>query len=650
MTMKEMMVNKTGVAGAPGYSIEADVSDIRQAFEIILEPDAVAELRVLGTNQGTVSGYFDTLDPMAREAKQWSGKAPAVYMTLNPVNPALLSRAVNRTQKYAKVTTSDNDILYRRWLGIDLDPVRPSGIPSTDEEHQYALLRLDQIRDHLSAQGWPQPISADSGNGGHLLYRVDLPNDEASRILLERCLKALDFHFSDERVVVDLKTANAARIWKTYGTLACKGDHTASRPHRIARLLEIPEQTSVVSRELLEQLAGSAPEDPKPEYASDVHTAFDLERWIAIHELPVATSGSWNDGRKFVLNPCPFNPDHTNQAAYIVQFPSGAIEAGCHHNGCAGKDWSTLRAMKEPGWRERRENKSGASAQIQPTQDPLASLLTPTAQIARLSVKPPPGLPTGFRTLDDVLGGLGPERFVTVAGRPGAGKTSWQLNVAEYLGDQGIPVLFVSAEMSFTDIGRRRVAIRSGTPLNAIPNPPAPDMLEGLADVPVYVVDVSSPTLLELEALVEAAQRAYGIEVVFVDHLGKLRTGTRQLNRYVEVGEITRTLKDMAKRRGIPVVAACQLNRAIESGMKDDGDTRRPTLADLRDSGNIEEEADQVVFIWGGKRKEIRREQILSVEKNRHGEQKDIRIVFDRARQRIRELPRHGGPPSDALD
>ncbi len=95
----------------------------------------------------------------------------------------------------------------------------------------------------------------------------------------------------------------------------------------------------------------------------------------------------------------------------------------------------------------------------------------------------------------------------------------------------------------------------------------------------------------------------------------------------------------------VPVVAACQLNRAIESGMNDDGDTRRPALADLRDSGNIEEEADQVVFIWGGKRKEIRREQILSVEKNRHGEQKDIRIVFDRARQRIRELPRHGGPP-----
>ena len=166
MTMKEMMVNKTGVVGVPGYSIEADASDIRQALEIILEPDTVAELRMLGTNQGTVSGYFDDLDPMAREAKQWSGKAPAIYLTLNPVNPALLSRAINRVQKYAKATTSDNDILYRRWFGIDLDPVRPSGIPSTDQEHQHALLRLDQVRDYLSAQGWSQPISADSGNGG----------------------------------------------------------------------------------------------------------------------------------------------------------------------------------------------------------------------------------------------------------------------------------------------------------------------------------------------------------------------------------------------------------------------------------------------------------------------------------------------------
>ena len=218
-----------------------DAAQCNAATAALWQPESVGELRILNTRQATVSGYFNDPEKLIQAVQGWSGKAPGVYLTLNPVNPDLLARVQNRLIPYAKHTTSDSDILCRRWLPIDLDPKRPAGISSTDEEHEAALARAQQVRDWLTSQGWPEPIYADSGNGAHLLYRIDLPNDPESLQLVGYCLKALALQFGDEEVDVDMKTGNAARIWKLYGTLACKGDSTPDRPHRLARILAAPE-------------------------------------------------------------------------------------------------------------------------------------------------------------------------------------------------------------------------------------------------------------------------------------------------------------------------------------------------------------------------------------------------------------------------
>lgn len=161
-----------------------------------------------------------------------------MYCTLNPVHPALLARSYNRVTEYAKLTTSDADIVRRRYVPVDCDPVRPAGISSSDEEHAAALLRVEAIRDHLRGEGWPDPIYADSGNGGHLLYRVDLPAKDGGTV--ERILQKLAAQFDDDVVKVDRSVHNPARIWKVYGTLAHKGDSIPGRPHRTARILEVP--------------------------------------------------------------------------------------------------------------------------------------------------------------------------------------------------------------------------------------------------------------------------------------------------------------------------------------------------------------------------------------------------------------------------
>jgi hypothetical protein len=201
-------------------------------------------------------------------------------------------------------------------------------------------------------QGWPTPILADSGNGGHLLYALDLPVDDGG--LVQRCLEAIAFRPDDDHVLIDQRVYNPARIWKLYGTRACKGDDAADRPHRLSQLIEVPEALIPVPKELLEALAASLPKaEPAPRRnTADRGSSFNIDEWITKHNLEVSGPTPWRDGRKWVFQVCPWNGAHTNRSAYIVQFANGALAAGCHHNGCNGNDWHSLRDKVEPGWRE----------------------------------------------------------------------------------------------------------------------------------------------------------------------------------------------------------------------------------------------------------------------------------------------------------
>jgi hypothetical protein len=343
-----------------------NVHDIRKTFELFFVPGACVELRVPNAGrQKTISGYFDDPERLTQAAAKLSGQVAGVYLTANPANPALLARANNKAVPYPKQTTADGDIISRRWLLLDFDPVRPSGISSTDAEREAAFELARKVQDFLHGAGWPEPVLADSGNGTHLLYRIELPNDERATNIVRSCINALAARFGNEKVSIDQTVYNAARIWKLYGTMSCKGDNTADRPHRLARLLQVPDPVEVVPEELLLELAAMCPrpQEPKPDKSTSTRN-FDLARWIKEHNLPVRREKAWpGGGRVWVLNPCPFNPEHTDNSAYIVQFASGAIAAGCHHNSCQGKGWHDLRDVVEPGWREKARRQGEAEGQ-----------------------------------------------------------------------------------------------------------------------------------------------------------------------------------------------------------------------------------------------------------------------------------------------
>jgi hypothetical protein len=211
-----------------------------------MTPGDVHEVRIpKAGRRGTISGYFDNPEALADAVGPLDGTVPAIYITLNPCKSALLARAANRLQDRAQVTTADGDILRRRWLLIDLDPVRPAGISSSAAEHARAITVACGVWDDL--RGWfGDPVVADSGNGAHLLYRLDLPNDQAATDLVKRILAGVAGRCGTDDIAVDGAVFNASRICKLYGTWTRKGDNTPDRPHRRSRLLEIPEDMRVL--------------------------------------------------------------------------------------------------------------------------------------------------------------------------------------------------------------------------------------------------------------------------------------------------------------------------------------------------------------------------------------------------------------------
>ena len=226
---------------------------MRRAAEMIMEPGSVHELRIpKAGREKTISGYFDHPSKLAECAAELdaTGKYAGVYITLNPCNPALLARCCNRVRPYAEITTSDHDILKRRWILIDCDPKRPAGISSTYKEHGRAISSACGAWDDLRGAGFGDPVVADSGNGGHLLYRLDLLNDQHATDLVQRVLGGVAARCAPDDVDIDLTVYNAARICKLYGTMARKGDSTPDRPHRPSCILEIPARLEILRLEV----------------------------------------------------------------------------------------------------------------------------------------------------------------------------------------------------------------------------------------------------------------------------------------------------------------------------------------------------------------------------------------------------------------
>ncbi len=344
-----------------------DPEEIARALAVMVAPGAAFEVRILDARRRgrnwrpkVTFGYFDDPDQVNTAlAVLRLEAAKGSYITLNPVDATLLARSHNRfTEAKTGTTTSDKYILSRRWLLVDFDPVRPPDVSSSDAEKEVSHQRCRDVYETLHAAGWPPPVVADSGNGYHQLYRVDLPTDDDR---VKRCLAALDLRFSDPAVSIDTTVFNPSRIVKLYGTKTMKGDHCPDlgRPHRMSRLLHVPDQIDPVPPELLDALAGhAAPEQEESQQPLRRPIAWGRSGWDQarmeefirrnLSHCDPGPATPYDGGFKWVLRTCPFDPDHSDRSAVIVIRANGALGFRCHHNGCQGKNWKALRAKFEP--------------------------------------------------------------------------------------------------------------------------------------------------------------------------------------------------------------------------------------------------------------------------------------------------------------
>jgi len=318
----------------------------------------------------TRSGVFDLshMDSIIREVEKSTRAGYQAYLCLNTADAY-----VNNCCYPGGKSVSDSQITRIINILIDSDPERSwtdpetgketKKISATDTEKAGAWLELTAIHAHLDAAGFKNPLIGDSGNGFHAVYPVDMPNDPESVAMVKGFLRKLKEKFH----TVDTSVFNAGQISKLYGSVAQKGPNLPDRPHRLSRIVELPEGRTdntdalraymgapvgnvvpVLAEVNVADVVATPPDDKQIDAAEQARQVGWLKAWMRAHGINVLRERQ-ADGVQWLYVVCPWNPDHTGDVAVGV-LPSGAIVFSCFHDSCksAGHNWQEYRAFYEP--------------------------------------------------------------------------------------------------------------------------------------------------------------------------------------------------------------------------------------------------------------------------------------------------------------
>lgn len=399
---------------------------VKYALEQI-KLNELIEIRVLG--QKTYSGYFKDIDLLLKELSRFENDN--IYFVLNEINEACYSREQkDKFFEKPKNTTSDNDIDKRSWILIDVDSKRATGVSANDEEKNNSRKVSNKVYSFLRDVGFCEPICADSGNGFHLLYKIDLPNDNDSKILLQNFLKVLDMFFTVEGAEIDKSVFNASRITKLYGTFARKGRSTNDRPHRESTILKTPETIKTTPVELIKKVANQLPEKEQPKFQNNYgKDEFDLDSFISKHNINITSTQNYGDGVKFILDACFFDSSHKGKDACLFKMSSGAIGYKCFHNSCSENKWQDVRKKFEPTAYERQNEQTTRITQKvtlapQPKEEKKGNKFQSLSEIKTIDRNQIVSIPSGFKELDRKIIGFNKGEVTLWSGKNGSAKST----------------------------------------------------------------------------------------------------------------------------------------------------------------------------------------------------------------------------------
>ncbi|MCE2472015.1 MAG: replicative DNA helicase [Anaerolineae bacterium] len=250
------------------------------------------------------------------------------------------------------------------------------------------------------------------------------------------------------------------------------------------------------------------------------------------------------------------------------------------------------------------------------------------------------GIPTGFKGLDGLLGGLQKSDLVVFAGRPGMGKTSWILTVAMQAARRGARVAIFTMEMGVEQMVQRLLSMETGIKIGQLRtaniNPREQTRLTEaigrISNLPLFIDDTPSITPIEMRTKCRRLQHEYGLDMVMVDYMQLMSAGKAyENNRVQEISYISRALKELARELNVCVLSTAQLSRAVEQRQD-----KRPQLSDLRESGSIEQDADAVMFLYRDEvynpdTTEFPNQAEVMLSKHRHGPTGKVELYFEKS-------------------
>lgn len=439
-------------------------NEIRKTISTMKETDQLFEVRIVLDERTTYSGYFKDVESLLVELRRVPVAEGNVYLLLNRLDELCWSRKQGGVfLKNVKDATKDADIKGYKWLLIDLDPERAKGVSASDEEVALAKQKAKEVFAFLKSQGFEDPVVGFSGNGYHLLYRVNIKTEAKEKI--KKFLAVLDVLFSDERIKVDTVNFNPARVCKLYGTLAMKGQNTEERPHRISKIIYTPTQINATKLVYIENINKIVPEEPEVRrYNSYNPREFNLDNWLTDVAKIGFKKTQTGSATKYILEKCPFDDNHKGKDACLFVSPNGAIGFHCFHNSCADKKWQDVRKLFEPDAYEKKQKQTDDLLYGRFGENKVKKVVSPipegsktflnAAEIFKLEEPEEQFIPSGIYWIDRKMRGLKKTGVSVVSGSRGAAKSTLLTQLCANVADAGYKVAMYSGEMKNKNLMR----------------------------------------------------------------------------------------------------------------------------------------------------------------------------------------------------
>ena len=549
---------------------------LRQWYDVFKDNHELVEIRILDPEtKRSYSGYFTDIETILKEVKRY--EKCNLYFTLNVVDNACYSREQHdKISTRPKSTTSDNEIIARKWCLIDVDCEKPSDTNSTDEEKELAKEVVNNVFKFLRDEGFEQPVICDSANGYHLLYKQAMLSTPQNTETMKKFLQVLDMYFSTDKVKIDCTTFNPSRICKLYGVYSRKGANTKDRPQRESKILKVPQEVVATSNEYFEKVASYLPTQQKRDRSNNYGVGdFDLDEFLAKHDIQVRNKVESKDYTKYVLEKCPFNATHTAPDSAVFKMRDGSFGFKCLHNSCSHYTFRDFRLVYEPDAYTKRNN-AFTQRQFQKPIEPF----TPQEEsedkgrkwlsmkdIKRVDITELLSIPTGYEALDKKIVGLFAGELTVMSGLNASGKTSWLDCLALNVIQQGFKVGIWSGEMqdwrfqgwiNQIAAGKTYVKKKQGYEnLYYVPSSYS-ERIEGWLDNKLFLYNNAygsrwQQLFNDIKELVEEQK----VQLIILDNLAALSISDYDGEKYSRQTKFILDVKDYAKQKNIHIILVC---------------------------------------------------------------------------------------------